>query len=91
MNNTYRVVQVHRDRYLVRNNGEEYYCVLTGSLRYRDEFPVVGDYTEITYYDDTDQMVDPEEASRIRIREMMADGTVIKESWGFCGKGRKTA
>ena len=49
-----------------------------------------GDYTEITYYDDTDQMVDPEEASRIRIREMMADGTVIKESWGFCGKGRKT-
>ena len=48
MNNTYRVVQVHRDRYLVRNNGEEYYCVLTGSLRYRDEFPVVGDYTEIT-------------------------------------------
>ena len=50
-----------------------------------------GDYTEITYYDDTDQMVDPEEASRIRIREMMADGTVIKESWGFCGKGRKTA
>ena len=50
-----------------------------------------GDYTEITYYDDTDQMVDPEEASRIRIREMMADGTVIKESWGFRGKGRKTA
>lgn len=50
-----------------------------------------GDYTEITYYDDTDQMVDPEEASKIRIREMMADGTVIKESWGFCGKGRKTA
>ena len=50
-----------------------------------------GDYTEITYYDDTDQMVDPEEASRIRIREMLADGTVIKESWGFCGNGRKTA
>ena len=50
-----------------------------------------GDYTEITYYDDADQMVDPEEASRIRIREMLADGTVIKESWGFCGKGRKTA
>ena len=48
MNNTYRVVQVHRDRYLVRNNGEEYYCVLTGSLRYREEFPVVGDEVEIT-------------------------------------------
>ena len=48
MNDTYRVVQVHRDRYLVRNETEEYACVLTGSLRYRDGFPVVGDYVEIT-------------------------------------------
>lgn len=45
-----------------------------------------GDYTEISYYDDADRMVDPEEASRIRIREMMSDGAVVKESWGFCGK-----
>ena len=44
-----------------------------------------GDYTEITYYDETDIMVDPQEATRVRIREMLADGTVIKESWGFCG------
>ena len=44
----YRVVLVHRDRYLVRNDNEEYYCVVTGSLRYRDEFPVVGDEVEIT-------------------------------------------
>ena len=48
MDNLYRVVLVHRDRYLVRNETEEYYCVLTGSLRYRDEFPVVGDYVDIT-------------------------------------------
>lgn len=48
-----------------------------------------GDYTEITYYDDTDQMVDPEEAGRIRIREMLADGSVIKESWGICERGTK--
>ena len=48
MNHTYRVVLVHRDRYLVRNDGEELYCVLTGSLRYRDEYPVVGDEVEIT-------------------------------------------
>ena len=46
-NQPYRVVQVHRDRYLVRNETDEYYCVLTGSLRYRDAFPVVGDYVEI--------------------------------------------
>ncbi len=43
-----RVVLVHRDRYLVRNEEEEYYCVLAGNLRYRDEYPVVGDYVEIT-------------------------------------------
>ncbi len=48
LNQIYRVVLVHRDRYLVRNQEEEYYCVLTGSLRYREEFPVVGDEVEIT-------------------------------------------
>ena len=48
MDKAYRVVLVHRDRYLVRNADEEYYCTLAGNLRYRDEFPVVGDYTEIT-------------------------------------------
>ena len=48
LNQAYRVVLVHRDRYLVRNKEEEYCCVLTGSLRYREEFPVVGDEVEIT-------------------------------------------
>ena len=47
-NNIYRVVQVHRDRYLVRNKEKELYCTLTGSMRYREEFPVVGDEAEIT-------------------------------------------
>ena len=46
--NAYRVVQVQRDRYLVRKDPEEYFCVPTGSLRYREEYPVVGDYVEIT-------------------------------------------
>ena len=46
--NAYRVVQVQRDRYLVRKGSEEYGCVLTGSLRYREDFPVVGDDVEIT-------------------------------------------
>ncbi len=49
MNDTiYRVVQVHRDRYLLRNKEKELYCTLTGSMRYREEFPVVGDDVEIT-------------------------------------------
>ncbi|MBR5344336.1 MAG: ribosome small subunit-dependent GTPase A [Clostridia bacterium] len=43
-----RVILVHRDRYLVRHDVEELYCVLAGNLRYRDEFPVVGDEVEIT-------------------------------------------
>ena len=47
-NKIYRIVQVHRDRYLARNEEKELYCVLTGSLRYREEYPVVGDYAEIT-------------------------------------------
>ena len=48
MNNLYRVVLVHRDRYLVRNEEKELYCTLTGSMRYRDQYPVVGDDVEIT-------------------------------------------
>ena len=43
-----RVVQVRRDRYLVRNEEKELYCTLTGGMRYREEFPVVGDDVEIT-------------------------------------------
>ena len=46
-NNTYRVVLVHRDRYLVRNDKEELYCVLSGGLRGRGERPVVGDMAEV--------------------------------------------
>ena len=48
MNQPYRVILVHRDRYLVRNEEKELYCTLTGSMRYREEFPVVGDDVEIT-------------------------------------------
>ena len=47
MNETYRVILVQKDRYLVRREDEELYCVLAGSLRYQDEFPVVGDYVEV--------------------------------------------
>ena len=62
MNNIYRVVQVHRERYLVRNEGKELFCVAAGSLRYREEYPVVGDYVEITenpYGDSLIQVIRP--------------------------------
>ena len=42
-----RVILVQKDRYLVRKGNEEFYCVLAGSLRYQDAFPVVGDYVEV--------------------------------------------
>ncbi len=69
LNDTYRVVQVHRDRYLVRNEKGEYYCVLTGSLRYRDEYPVVGDWVEITvnpYGDSLIQSIRPRRSAFYR-------------------------
>ena len=43
----YRVVKVHRDRFLVRNEEKELYCVLTGAARFRESCPVVGDEVEI--------------------------------------------
>lgn len=47
MGKNYRIILVQKDRYLVRRADEELYCVLAGSLRYQDEFPVVGDYVEV--------------------------------------------
>lgn len=47
MDEIYRVVLVHKDRYLVRREEEDRYCVLAGSLRFREEYPVVGDYVEV--------------------------------------------
>ena len=47
MENIYRIVLAHRDRYLARKEEKELYCVPSGSLRYREEIPVVGDYAEI--------------------------------------------
>ncbi len=43
----YRVVKAHRDRFLVRNEEKELYCVLTGAARFRESCPVVGDEVEI--------------------------------------------
>ena len=57
MNKTYRVVLVHRDRYLVRNGEEELYCVPSGVLRYRNEYPVVGDEVEIAVNPHGDSLI----------------------------------
>ena len=80
MDNAYRVVLVRRDRYMVRKKNEELYCVLSGSLRYREEYPVVGDYVEITvnpYGDSLIQSVLPRRTAFFRPdRGGHADGFV---------------
>ncbi len=77
---------------MTTKDGERMVFMMIGCVKLFNGNHNLGDYTEITYYDDTDRMVDPEEATRVRIREMLSDGTVIKESWGFCGKvARRTA
>ena len=47
------------------------------------------DYTEISYYDEAGHAVAPDEASRILIRQLRRDGTVVKETRGYCGKPSK--
>ena len=57
MENIYRIVLAHRDRYLARKEEKELYCVPAGSLRYREEIPVVGDYAEIAENPSGDSLI----------------------------------
>lgn len=43
----YRITEVHRDRFLAVCEGKEIFCILSGNLRYQEEYPVVGDYVEV--------------------------------------------
>lgn len=43
----YRITEVHRERYLAACEGQEIFCILSGNLRYQEEYPVVGDYVEV--------------------------------------------
>jgi ribosome biogenesis GTPase len=50
-----RVMQEHRERYVVSDGQEEYDCEITGNLRFtaasRADFPAVGDWVTMTVYD----------------------------------------
>jgi len=50
-----RVMQEHRERYVVSDGEEEYDCEVTGNLRFtansRTDFPAVGDWVTMTVYD----------------------------------------
>jgi ribosome biogenesis GTPase / thiamine phosphate phosphatase len=50
-----RVMQEHRERYVVSDGQEEYDCEVTGNLRFtassRADFPAVGDWVKFNVYD----------------------------------------
>ena len=48
--------------------------------------PSGGDYSEIYYFDLDWSNVDEENASNCIIRECKSDGTLVKETFGFCNK-----
>ena len=50
--------------------------------------PAGGDYSEIYYLNDDNDVVDSSEAKKCVIRECKADGTLIMEHWEFAGKNR---
>lgn len=44
----YRVTAVYRESYRVSNETEEFNTSITGKMRYNNEFPVVGDYVNLS-------------------------------------------
>ena len=48
--------------------------------------PAGGDYSKIYYFDSNFNIVDEENASNCIIRECKSDGTLVKETFGFCNK-----
>ena len=48
------------------------------------ETPSGGDYSEIFYMDKNHNMVDEKEATICIIRECKSDGTLVRETIGFC-------
>ena len=51
--------------------------------RVNEPTPAGGDYSEINYLNDDNDVVDSSEAKKCVIRECKADGTLIMEHWEF--------
>lgn len=49
-----------------------------------EKTPNGGDYSEIYYFDEENNIVDEKEASKCVIRECIANGEIINETWGTC-------
>jgi ribosome biogenesis GTPase len=56
-----RVMQEHRERYIVTNGENEYEAEITGNLRFtassREDFPAVGDWVAMTVYDEDQAII----------------------------------
>jgi ribosome biogenesis GTPase len=56
-----RVIQVHKDRYTVKTESDEFDCELIGNLRFtvtdKNELPSVGDWVAISEYDENKALI----------------------------------
>ena len=43
-----RIISVFKDLYRVSNGSKEYNAPITGNMIHKEEFPVVGDYVEVS-------------------------------------------
>lgn len=56
--------------------------------RVNEPTPAGGDYSEIYYLNNDNDVVDSSEAKKCVIRECKADGTLNMVHWEFAGKNR---
>lgn len=49
-----------------------------------EKTPGGGDYSEIYYFDDDNNLVDEKQATKCVIRECRKNGELINETWGQC-------
>ena len=54
--------------------------------RIDERTPSGGDYSEIYYLDENNNVVDESVAAKCVIRECKADGILIQETWGQCNQ-----
>lgn len=56
---------------------------MTSYQRINGPTPVGGDYSEIYYFDNDNNIVDKDKATKCIIRECLVDGTLISETFGI--------
>lgn len=51
------------------------------TIRINEKTPNGGDYSEIFYMDDQENVVDEKDATKAVVRECLNDGTLVFETW----------